>query len=198
MKTWRKYARRVALGGLALDLVALEERHLRQMGNLQDRLDAETVYLRHAGYYSARDPQIDCMVRKPMEQGRTAPAIAIPPTSRCHRMPSAAPGSCQLPLLHKSASDFEAVPLTKPRLSAALSPEPLDLLPVGEPARAGRFRSNPGPPSGAQCPGRSPLFAAMFGHRTEGLPRSLRRSGSRCSVRSEEHTSELQSLRHLV
>ena len=64
MKTWRKYARRVALGGLALDLVALEERHLRQMGNLQDRLDAETVYLRHGGYFSARDPQIDCMVRK--------------------------------------------------------------------------------------------------------------------------------------
>ena len=52
-RAWRKYAREVALSGLALGLVPLEERHRRQMEELQDRLDAETVYLRHGSYFSA-------------------------------------------------------------------------------------------------------------------------------------------------
>ena len=50
---WRKYARKAALGDLVLDLVPLEERHRCQMEEFQDRLDAETVYLRHGGYFSA-------------------------------------------------------------------------------------------------------------------------------------------------
>ena len=52
-RAWSKYAREVALSGLALGLVPLEERHRRQMEELQDRLDAETVYLRHGSYFSA-------------------------------------------------------------------------------------------------------------------------------------------------
>ncbi len=52
-KAWRKYARKVALSGLVLDLVPLEERHRRQMENFQDRLDAETVCLSHGSYFSA-------------------------------------------------------------------------------------------------------------------------------------------------
>jgi GNAT superfamily N-acetyltransferase len=51
---WRKYARRAALGGLVLDLAPLEECHRRQMEEFQDRLDAETVYRRHGGCFSAR------------------------------------------------------------------------------------------------------------------------------------------------
>ena len=50
-KAWRKYARRVAFSGLVLDLVPLEDRHRRQMEDFQDRLDAETVYLRHGSYF---------------------------------------------------------------------------------------------------------------------------------------------------
>jgi len=49
----RKYARRAALGGLVLDLAPLEERHRCQMEEFQDRLDAETVYLRHGSCFSA-------------------------------------------------------------------------------------------------------------------------------------------------
>jgi RimJ/RimL family protein N-acetyltransferase len=52
-KTWRKYARRAAVGGMVLDLVPLEESHRSQMEAFQDRLDAETVYLRHGSYFSA-------------------------------------------------------------------------------------------------------------------------------------------------
>ena len=52
-KPWRKYASRAAVGGLLLDLVPLEERHRRQMETFQDRLDTETVYLRHGSYFSA-------------------------------------------------------------------------------------------------------------------------------------------------
>ena len=52
-KAWRKYARRVTISGLALDLVPLEECHRRKMEEFQDRLDAETVYLRHGSYSSA-------------------------------------------------------------------------------------------------------------------------------------------------
>lgn len=50
---WRKYARKAAVGDLMLHLVPLEERHKRQMEEFQDRLDAETVYLRYGGYVSA-------------------------------------------------------------------------------------------------------------------------------------------------
>ena len=52
-KPWRKYASRAAVGGLLLDLVPLEERHRRQMEAFQDRLDTDTVYLRHGSYFSA-------------------------------------------------------------------------------------------------------------------------------------------------
>jgi len=53
-KPWRKYASRAAVGGLLLDLVPLlEKRHRRQMEAFQDRLDTETVYLRHGSYFSA-------------------------------------------------------------------------------------------------------------------------------------------------
>lgn len=50
---WHQYARKAALGSLELDLVPLEEHHRLQMEQFQDRLDAETVYLRHGGYLSA-------------------------------------------------------------------------------------------------------------------------------------------------
>jgi GNAT superfamily N-acetyltransferase len=50
---WRKYARRAPLGCLVLDLVPLEECHRLQLEEFQDRLDAETVYLRHGGCFSA-------------------------------------------------------------------------------------------------------------------------------------------------
>lgn len=53
LKKWRKYARKAAVGRLRLDLVPLEERHQRLMEQFQDRLDAETVYLRHGSYFSA-------------------------------------------------------------------------------------------------------------------------------------------------
>lgn len=52
-KTWRRYARRAILGDLVVDLVPLEEDHRRQMEQFQDRLDAQTVYLRHGSYFSA-------------------------------------------------------------------------------------------------------------------------------------------------
>ena len=52
-RPWHNYARRATLGSLQLDLVPLEERHRRQMEQFQDRLDAETVYLRHGSYFSA-------------------------------------------------------------------------------------------------------------------------------------------------
>jgi hypothetical protein len=52
-KPWRKYTRRASIGGLVLDLVPLEERHRSKMEEFQDRLDAETVYLRHGSYFSA-------------------------------------------------------------------------------------------------------------------------------------------------
>jgi len=50
---WRNYARKASLGNLGLDLVPLEKCHRRQMEQFQDRLDAETVYLRHGSYFSA-------------------------------------------------------------------------------------------------------------------------------------------------
>ena len=46
-KPCRKYDREVAVGGLVLHLVPLEEHHWRQMANFEDRLDADTVYLRY-------------------------------------------------------------------------------------------------------------------------------------------------------
>ena len=52
-KAWRRYARKAAIGSLELDLVPLEEHHRCQMEQFQDRLDAETVYLRHGSYFSA-------------------------------------------------------------------------------------------------------------------------------------------------
>lgn len=52
-KAWRKYARKAALGSLELDLVPLEEHHRGQMEQFQDRLNAETVYLRHGSYFSS-------------------------------------------------------------------------------------------------------------------------------------------------
>ena len=50
---WNPYTRKAALGGLVLDLVPLEECQRRQMEEFQDRLDAETVYRRHGGCFSA-------------------------------------------------------------------------------------------------------------------------------------------------
>ncbi len=52
-KPWRKYARKAVIGRLELDLVPLDEHHRGQLEQLQDRLDAETVYLRHGSYFSA-------------------------------------------------------------------------------------------------------------------------------------------------
>ncbi len=52
-KPWRKYARRARIGALELHLVPLEEHHRYQLEQFHDRLDAETVYLRHGTYFSA-------------------------------------------------------------------------------------------------------------------------------------------------
>ncbi len=52
-KTWRRFTRKAALGGLDLHLVPLEQRHKCEMEQFQDRLDAGTVRLRHGGCLSA-------------------------------------------------------------------------------------------------------------------------------------------------
>jgi GNAT superfamily N-acetyltransferase len=52
-KSWRRYARKVVIGALAMELVPLEEGHRLQMERFQDELDPETVYLRHGAYVSA-------------------------------------------------------------------------------------------------------------------------------------------------
>ena len=52
-KAWRKFARKAIVRGLILDLVPLEEGHRRQMEEFQDRLNAETVYLRHGSCFPA-------------------------------------------------------------------------------------------------------------------------------------------------
>ncbi len=52
-KSWRRYARKAAIGALTVELVPLEEGHRLQMERFQDELDAETVYLRHGSYVSA-------------------------------------------------------------------------------------------------------------------------------------------------
>ena len=52
-KAWRQYARKAAAGALQVELVPLEEVHRRQMEHFQDRLDTETVHLRHGSYFPA-------------------------------------------------------------------------------------------------------------------------------------------------
>jgi ribosomal protein S18 acetylase RimI-like enzyme len=53
VKSWRKYARKAAIGALAMELVPLEEGHKLQMERFQDELDPETVYMRHGNHVSA-------------------------------------------------------------------------------------------------------------------------------------------------
>jgi len=67
---WRKYARKAAVGSLELDLVPLEEHHRRQMEEFQDRLDAETVYLRHGAYFSARTRKSTAWLEKQWNKER--------------------------------------------------------------------------------------------------------------------------------
>jgi GNAT superfamily N-acetyltransferase len=50
---WLRYARQATVGGIPVHLLPLEECHRRQLEDFEDRLDAETTYMRYGAYVSA-------------------------------------------------------------------------------------------------------------------------------------------------
>ena len=68
-RSWRRYARKGAVGVLVMELVPLEESHRLQMERFQDELDPETVYLRHGSYVSAATRKSSSWLAQQWNQG---------------------------------------------------------------------------------------------------------------------------------